>query len=117
MSSHPLNLQEHTGTAAVSVRRQKGSLLRRHWLSAAFVLCLAGVVLYIGGEFFKAETKLANARAARIELEDRLAEARRQNARLKADLSKITEDSYMEVMAKSMGFVYPHETPYQLSGK
>lgn len=111
-----LGVNERKRNATATVRRQRGSLLRRHWLTAAFVFGLVGLITYIGTEFYEAEAKLARARETRAQVEDRLADARRQNQRLKVEIAKVTDDAYLEVMAKAMGFVYPQETPYQLSG-
>jgi cell division protein FtsB len=99
--------------APVPVRRPKRNWLRRHWLTGALIFGLVGFVGYLGRELLAIESRLEQARQTRQELEVRLQEARRRNEELKENLAKVKQDSYMELMARSLGFVYPHETVYQ----
>jgi len=99
--------------AAVSVRRQKPSLLRKHWLTAAFVFIMLGCVGYLGFEFYQVEVRLHEARTTRLELEAKVREAQRISQRTEAEIERVSDDAYRELMAKSLGFIHPHETVYQ----
>lgn len=110
--SAPL-LREKQRDAAVQVRRQKPSLLRKHWLTAAFIFSIIGAVGYLGLQFHQVEVRLHEARATRGELEAKVREARTAGQRTEAEIARVSDDRYRELMAKSLGFIYPHETVYQ----
>lgn len=104
--------REYRGNAAAQVRQQRNSL-RRHWLSAALVFLFAGLCGYMGYNLHNVNSRLAETQAQRVGLVNELKSARRQNERLTSDLSRVTDDSYMELMAKAMGFIYPQEAVHQ----
>ncbi len=115
MIARPLRVKKRN--AAVSMRRQKPSLLRKHWLSAAFVLVIVGVVGYLGLQFYLVEVRLHEARSTRTELEAKVREAQKLSQRTEAEIAKVSDDHYRELMAKSMGFVHPYETVYQATAR
>lgn len=95
------------------VHRPKRSWLRRHWLSGAFVLTLAGVSTFAMRNFYETQAKLEQVRETRAQLEQQLEAAKRENEALEAKHKQVTSDAYMEQLAKKMGFVYKNETVYQ----
>lgn len=103
--------------AAVAVRRQGRSLLRRHWLSAAFIFTCVGLTVFVGQQFVSAQQRLQAARQRRQQVESHLDDALSAKKALEADLAKVTTDSSMELMAKSMGYAYPNEKVFQTPPK
>lgn len=95
--------------APAPVRRQKPNLLKRHWLSGAFMFGLVGISAYTGVFLYRVEQRLNAATAVRQEVESELDSARRANADLQTELKRVTSDEYMELSAKKQGFVYPNE--------
>jgi len=111
MNAPPLKMKRRN--AAVSVRRQKPSLLRKHWLTAAFVFSLMGAFGYLGLQFYLVEVRLHEARVTRADLEAKAREAQRVSERTAAEIARVSDDHYRELMAKSLGFIHPYETVYQ----
>lgn len=103
---------EYTQHAAAHVRRQRKSL-KRHWLTAAFIFLLVAASTWMAWHLYGVKARLNQVRASRGDLEAQLSVARRSNERLAADLNRVTDESYMELAAKSLGFVYPQEAVYQ----
>jgi len=104
-------------SAAVAVRRQKRGLLRRHWLSAALIFSCVGLTVLVGRQFLSAQQRLQAARVRRAQLEARLDDALHTKKALEAHLAKVTSDSNMELMAKSLGYAYPNERVFQAPPK
>lgn len=105
--------REYRQHAAVPVRRQKGKLLHKHWLTVASIFALMGAAGFLGVRFNQTEQALQQVRTAQAQWEARLSEARQTNQRLQVQLNKAKDDSNMELAAKGMGFVYPQESVYQ----
>lgn len=95
------------------VRRQKGNLLRQHWLTGAFVFGLLGITTFTGVHFYQTELRLADIRDERAQWDQKVEDARRQNDTLKQEINRVTSDPYMELKAKTMGYVYKNESVYQ----
>lgn len=106
-------VRELRDKAPAPVRRQKKNLLRRHWLSGALFFGLLGFMGYTGMNLYEAELKLQEVRKTRAELDEAILESRHKNQQLKEQLQRVSEDAFMELMAKNMGFAYPNETMYQ----
>lgn len=104
---------EHEESAPVSVKRRKRNMLRRHWLSGALICGLLGVAGYTCTLLYQADLRHKQVQATRAELEAELQEARRHNQNLQAEMARVSDDQYMEMLAKGIGFVYPHETVHQ----
>jgi cell division protein FtsB len=98
--------------APVPVPRKR-SLLRRHWLTGAFVLTLVAVAGFAGRTFRDTEAKLHEVRQERSGFEEKLQAAQRKNQVLSQELKQMSSDEYMEMMAKKLGFVNANETVYQ----
>jgi cell division protein FtsB len=111
MNAPPLTVKRRE--AAVSMRRQKSSLLRKHWLTAAFVFLLIGAASYLGFQFYLVELRLHDARTTRAELETKVRAVQTVNERTEAEIARVSDDHYRELMAKSLGFVHSYETVYQ----
>ena len=111
MSASPPKVKKRK--AAVLVRQQKPSLLRKHWLTAAFVFSLLGVVGYLGQQFYLVEVRLHEARTTRADLDAKVEEAQKVSQRTEAEIARVSDDRYRELMAKSLGFIHPYETVYQ----
>lgn len=111
MSAPPLRVKQRD--AVVSVRRQKPSLLRKHWLTVAFVFSMIGAVGYLGLQFYQVEVRLHEARTTRAGLESKVRAAQKVSQRTEAEIERVSDDRYRELMAKSMGFIHPYETVYQ----
>lgn len=109
--------RETRRSAAGSVRRRHRNMVRQHWLTAALVFALIGVGGYSGLHLYQLQERLESVRASRLQLEQQLQESKGIHSRLESDLSRVTDDSYMELMAKALGFVYPQETVYQTGGR
>lgn len=114
--SAPRNRETRHG-AAGTVRRRHRNMVRQHWLTAALVFALVGVGGYSGLHLYQLQARLDTVRSSRLQLDQQLQESKRLHARLESDLSRITDDSYMELMAKALGFVYPQETVYQTGSR
>lgn len=99
--------------APAPVHRKRGSWLRRHWLSGAFVCLIFGVASYAAMNFYDTEVKLQQVRATKDELREKLEVTRRRNQELDAELQKLNSDEYMEQMAKKFGYSRPDETVFQ----
>lgn len=108
-------LREFTEAVAapVPVRRQKSSLLRRHWLTGAFVCGLLAISGYTAQQFVVAQAKLQHVRETRAEMESRLQEARFEREALAGEFQRVTSDGYMLLKAKELGFIFPHEKAFQ----
>ncbi|HEY3369059.1 MAG TPA: septum formation initiator family protein [Symbiobacteriaceae bacterium] len=99
--------------APVPVQRRKRNLLRRHWLTGAFI---CGVVVIMGrssAQLYQTETKLQDVRVQHKELDARIDEARQRGATLQAELDRAGSAANLEVRAKQLGFIHPDETVYQ----
>lgn len=103
--------------AAGTVRRRHRNMVRQHWLTAALVFALIGAGGYSGLHLYQLQERLENVRASRLQLQEQLQESKRIYSRMENDLSRVTDDSYMELMAKALGFVYPQETVYQTGSR
>jgi hypothetical protein len=101
--------------ATALVRRQKRNLLRRHWLTGAFVFGLFVMAGYTATHLYHADQRLREVRQSRDQLAATTQEARWQNQNLQAELGRVTSDAYMILKAKEMGFVFPEEQVYQKS--
>lgn len=86
---------------------------RRHWLTWISLLCVGGLVGWIGLSLVKVESRLSELRAQRVAQEKTLEEKKRRLERLQEDAKLQQTDEYMELMAKSLGFTYPGEQVYQ----
>lgn len=111
MSSPPLRVKQRNAVA--QVRRQKPNLLRKHWLTAAFVVSIIGAVGYLGLQFYLVEVRLHEARTTRAVIEAKVREAQTVGQRTEAEIERVSDDRYRELMAKSLGFIHPYETAYQ----
>lgn len=107
--------QVHEKHAPALVRRQKRSLLRRYWLTGAFVFSLFVMAGYTATHLYHADQRLREVRESRDQLAAKAQEARWQNQNLQGELGRVTGDAYMILKAKEMGFVFPEEQVYQKS--
>ena len=105
--------REFNEDAPGPVHRRKRNLLRRHWLTGAFICGVMAIMGHSGVQLYQTETKLDDVRAQHRELDGRIAEARRRSASLQADLDRVSSDANREVMAHQLGFIRPNETVYQ----
>lgn len=97
--------------APVPVRRQKPSLLRRHWLTGALIFLSVGALLYCGTLFYEAEMKLAAMRREKQEMLSQLEKLRERNEEMREDIAHLHDSGYVEQMAKQLlGMAYPGET-------
>lgn len=100
-------------TAAPVSRGRKARLVRRHWLTGAFVLILVGGVVGVSARIVSTELELRQAQKTRKQLQAQVEEERAKNQLLQSKVSSVTDDQYMELVAKAMGYVYPEESVYQ----
>lgn len=101
--------------APAPVRRLKGNPIRRHWLTGAFAVLLAGTIGYAGLYVYQTDQDLQQVLREREEAQARLRELEEINTRLQLKLEQMTSDENMELMAKKMGFTMPNEKVYQTS--
>lgn len=99
--------------APVPVRRPKRNLLRRHWLTGAFVFGIVGLTAYTGVRLYQVDARLQQVQATRLQIEEQIQEAQQRKEYLQAELAKVSGDAQMELKAKDMGFYFPGETVYQ----
>lgn len=93
-------------------RRKRGSL-RRHWLTGALLFGSFGLAIFTGSFLYDAYQERLEREAVRLELEAEIAGARRENQYLREKLVRMTDDAYMEQMARQLGYGYANETLYQ----
>lgn len=107
--------QPHEKHAPALVRRQKRSLLRRHWLTGAFVFGLFVMAGYTATHLYHADQRLREVRESREQLAAKAQDSRWRNQNLQDELGRVTSDAYMILKAKEMGFVFPEEQVYHKS--
>ncbi len=95
----------------VTARRRKP--LRSHWLTGALICGLTGLSLLALRHYYHVEQQLRDVRARRAEIQAQLEAAEQRNAHLRQRLQQVTSDSYMELKARDLGFIYPNERVYQ----
>lgn len=97
--------------SSVKVRRQRQTLLRRHWLTGALVFLACGVCLYAGFLFYEVESKLVELQHEKQALEIEAENLRAKNSDIREDVARLNDPQYVEQMAKQLlGMAYPGET-------
>ncbi|HLO02395.1 MAG TPA: septum formation initiator family protein [Symbiobacteriaceae bacterium] len=86
---------------------------RRNWLTWISLLCVCGLLGWVGLSLARVESRLSEVRAQRVALEQQVTQKQRQFERLQEDAKVQRTDEYMELMAKSLGYTYPGEQLYQ----
>lgn len=86
---------------------------RRYWLTWVSLLCVGGLLGWVGIALVRVEAKLGEVEGQRVALAKQVAEKQRQYERLQEDAKLQQTDEYMELMAKQLGFTYPGEKLYQ----
>ncbi|HYG60919.1 MAG TPA: septum formation initiator family protein [Symbiobacteriaceae bacterium] len=99
--------------APAPVRRQRPNLLRRHWLTGAFVCTLCGVLVYTGHNFYETELKLQQVQQANAQLEDQINALKRKKELLDGQIRQVKSPEYLEVQARKQGFVKQGEIMFQ----
>lgn len=86
---------------------------RRYWLTWISLLCVGGLLGWVGLSLARVEARLNEVRTQRVALEREVAEKQAKFQRLQEDAKLQQTDEYMELMAKSLGYTYPSEQLYQ----
>lgn len=86
---------------------------RRNWLTWVSLLCVGGLLGWVGLSLARVEARLHEVQAQRVALAREVAEKQAKFQRLQEDAKLQQTDEYMELMAKSLGYTYPGEQLYQ----
>lgn len=95
------------------MKKEKRRGWRRNWLTWLSLLCVGGLLGWVGLSLARVEARLTEVRAQRAALAREVTEKQRKFEMLQEDAKLQQTDEYMELMAKSLGYTYPGEQLYQ----
>lgn len=100
-------------TAEPRPGRPRGSYLKRHWLTGAFLIGVMALVSFTGLGVYQADQQLRQALETQARVDAELKALQEKNRRLRETLQRVTSDESMELKAKQLGFTHENEQVYQ----